>query len=321
MSLEQNTTLPAFAEAESTSSLFPFGHKLAAGRYAVTSQLHDGQLAHVYRATEIPSTEDVALKVFLENIYPNDPDKNAQLKNRVDNEIATHLLLNGLPGIVRLHDFGTLDEADGSLRYMATEYAQAGTLQDSLTNLQDGSVEITLAMAHQVAGALHAVHENGFIHRDIKPMNILHEAEDGWSLADFGLVEIQPDKVENHEITRKLGSLALYDKGKVCGTVGYIAPETLSSDETHDPAMDMFSLGVTLYRSATGEFPFPRVKSMDDASFMEYVHSVTQESPVPADIVNKQVPRPFSDLIDACLEKLPENRPTSAELQAELAVV
>jgi eukaryotic-like serine/threonine-protein kinase len=141
------------------------------------------------------------------------------------------------PHIVRLFDFG-----DDRRPYMIFEYLPGGSLEDRLARgqkLPDAEVE---RIANGVAAGLAHAHEQGVVHRDLKPGNILFDAEGRPKVADFGIARVQRTDT-------------LTDAGTILGTVSYMSPEQVRG-EPATPASDVYSFGVILYRLLAGRLPF-----------------------------------------------------------------
>jgi len=165
------------------------------------------------------------------------------------------------------------------------------------------TVEETLRIGVQAASGLAAAHEQGLVHRDVKPSNILlEEAVDRAILTDFGLA-------------RAIDDASLTHTGVLAGTPHYMSPEQATGDAI-DHRSDLFSLGAVLYFMATGHPPF----RADGA--LAVLHRICRDRQRPAWQSNKDVPDELSDLIDRLLEKKPSRRPASAaEVRDRLAAI
>jgi serine/threonine protein kinase len=199
--------------------------RLLANRYRVGELLGSGGMAEVRRGRDTLLARDVAIKLFQAGHDPADA-------KRFDNEIRT---LAGLshPGLVAVYD---ADPA-GETPYMVLELVEGRTLH---RRLADGpmSVEDVRRLGAALADALAHVHAHGFIHRDVKPSNVLLGEEDVPRLADFGLARL----TDSARLTRA---------DQVVGTAAYLAPEQVRGAEI-TPAVDVYALGLVLLECLTG---------------------------------------------------------------------
>ncbi|WP_086664102.1 serine/threonine-protein kinase [Lentzea kentuckyensis] len=199
--------------------------RLLANRYRVGELLGSGGMAEVRRGRDTLLARDVAIKLF----QPGHDPADAQ---RFDNEIRT---LAGLshPGLVAVYD---ADPA-GEPPYMVLELVEGRTLRGRLA---DGpmDVEDVRRLGAALADALAHVHAHGFIHRDVKPANILLGEEDVPRLADFGLARL----TDSARLTRA---------DQVVGTAAYLAPEQVRGAEI-TPAVDVYALGLVLLECLSG---------------------------------------------------------------------
>jgi len=311
------TEVPAQPEAGSQlSPLFELYESVADGRYQITGQvaLHPQGLSEVYRVTDWQDrgTDSVALKVFHE---PDDA-----VSRRVSREVQAHILFDGQTGIAAFHDAGQLEKDGQNYRYLATRFAEGGTLADHIKRGSD-DVELIQRMAAQILPALGVMHDRGIVHRDVKPENILVDgAGEVFELTDFGII--------GRDESRDIGKIALTGEempggsaievpaDRIAGTVGFIAPESFVEDEPIGPKVDVFAMGVVFFKGMTGRFPFE-----SSSKLHEYWVSVTNESPVPVQSLNRMVPAGLAELTMESLRKDPEDRPRVDELEARLQAV
>jgi serine/threonine protein kinase len=196
---------------------------------------------------------------------------------------AEHALLRSLahPNIVRVNGHGT-DQGRG---WMAMEHAR-GTLADAPVPRPPSEVGTLLA---QVAGALAALHARGWVHRDVKPANLLLRGRGGVALADFG------------EAVR-CGWQEPGSDGAVVGSPRYAAPEQGSGAAAH-PSADVYSLGIVLFEQLTGHPPFPGTTLAEIAA----QHLLAPVPRLPSTCAHWQ------PLLDAMLAKDPSHRPRAAQ--------
>ena len=199
--------------------------RLLANRYRVGELLGSGGMAEVRRGRDTLLARDVAIKLF----QPGHDPADAQ---RFDNEIRTLARLSH-PGLVAVYDA----DPDGETPYMVLELVEGRTLRGRLA---DGpmSVEDVRRLGAALADALAHVHAHGFVHRDVKPSNILLGADDVPRLADFGLARL----TDSARLTRA---------DQVVGTAAYLAPEQVRGAEI-TPAVDVYALGLVLLECLTG---------------------------------------------------------------------
>ncbi len=220
----------------------PMLGRVLGGRYPVVGVLGQGGTARVYRAIQEPIGREVAIKV----IRPHMLRQEATLPGRFRREARTIARLRH-PAVVELHDFGE----DRGLLYMVLEHVPGRSLGEVLA--EEGTLEPRrlVDLACGVLEALDEAHSMGIVHRDLKPDNLMVVAEP-WGreqvkVLDFGLAKIlDADWDDDCPATRKL---------VLPGTPRYMAPEIIT--ERHaTPRSDLYALGVTLFRSLTGEAPF-----------------------------------------------------------------
>jgi len=255
-------------------------------RYEVVGQLGQGGMAHVFRARDRHLEREVALKVLRPHLAESD-------SHRFRREIQA-LARFDHPGIVSIFDLGL-----GSYVYFVMELIEGGPFTDLGPLEYDAqSLESLLGAAITVADALAYVHRLGMVHRDITPRNILLTHENHPKVMDFGLVQLTE---ASQHLTRT---------GMTLGTPHYMSPEQARGEGT-GAQTDLYSFGVVLYRTVTGQFPFDAEN--DQAVLYKHVYDTL----IPADELNPSVPRELSELISSLLEKDPAHRPSSAAAFAD----
>jgi serine/threonine protein kinase len=248
-----------------------------------------------------------------------------ELNQRFAREVLVHKELVG-EGAVPVVTDGEIDTPAGRRQFLATEYMPGGTL--SRRDLKDdfqgpsGAVQIARLIVPMALPTLAAMHAQGLVHRDIKPGNIMIDADDKGRLGDFGVVTVEGEAapvltVHTGEEVRCLAE-SLTQTEAIIGSPLCVSPEAVLRRPVHTPA-DVFSLGATMYYLTTDESPWgetgaPLVPSYDD--FAESSSSVNyiELEPVPPHHYNSNVPKPFSDLVMQCLQVEPDVRPTVAEV-------
>jgi hypothetical protein len=214
---------------------------LLGGRYRLDAEIGRGGMSTVYRAFDTVLERPVAIKL-MHSAIASDSD---QLE-RFRREARAVAQLNH-PHIVTVIDAGEELSADGhgpptGPPYIVLEYVEGDTLKDVIRS--EGPLEIPRAIAYalEIARALEAAHERMIVHRDVKPQNILIDAEGGAKITDFG-------------IARSLTEEGLTVAGRVLGTTDYVSPEQALGQPVTGQS-DIYSLGIVLYEMLTGEVPF-----------------------------------------------------------------
>src|SRR5918998_2763093 len=255
-------------------------------RYTLVEPLGSGGMAEVYLAHDEVLDRDVALKM-LRGQYVDDEE----FVERFRREAQSAASLSH-PNIVSIYDRGRSE--DGAY-YIAMEYVPRGTLKDRIS--RDGALEPGMAagVALQISDALQTAHENGVIHRDIKPQNVLVTKTGDVKVTDFGIA--------------RAASSPLTATSAVLGTAGYMSPEQAMGKPV-GPQSDLYSLGVVLYEMLTGDIPY-RAESPIAQAMMH-----VNEPPRSPREVNPEVPKPLDTLTLKLLAKDPEDRYPSASALA-----
>ena len=205
------------------------------GRYRIEGLRAPDGMGVVYRATDTETGQPAALKV-VSSIRTLDEEnrerllREAQLVARIDH-----------PGVVPVYEAG---EHDGHF-YLAMLWVDGSDLEQLLSDLGPLPIERAVEVIANVADALDAAHERGFVHRDVKPANVLVADSGQVYLSDFGLTKVLD------------ASTGLTHTGQLLGTVDYVAPEQIEGRPV-DGRADVYSLGGLAYRAITGSVPFDR---------------------------------------------------------------
>jgi serine/threonine-protein kinase len=265
-----------------------------AGRYEVEELVGHGGMSSVYKARDALLERHVALKILHEQ-YSTDEDFVERFKRE-----ARSVAQLQHPNIVTVIDRG---EEEGR-QYIVFEYIEGENLKEHVVRQGRLDVREALEIADEVARGLAFAHEQGLIHRDVKPQNVLLNGDGRAKVTDFG-------------IARTVDVDGMTQTGTVLGTSNYIAPEQASGQPV-DAHSDVYALGVVLYELLAGEVPFPGESFV--AVAMKHMH---EPAPNLLD-VRGDVPLRVAAAVDRALEKDPEQRfPTmdafAAELEACLA--
>jgi len=265
-----------------------------AARYAVERELGRGGMARVYLAVERKHGRQVAIKVL-------HPSVAASLgPERFVREIGIIARLTH-PHVVPLIDSG---EADGLLYYV-TPYLRGGSLRERLLRQPRQSLEDAVRIAQEVASALDHAHRAGFVHRDVKPENILFA--DGMALlADFGVARISEPLPA--AVSDTASESTLTTEGMALGTPAYMSPEQAAGERAIDAASDIYSLGCVVFEMLAGEPPFA------GHSPQRVMARHVTEPPRPLRALRPELPPAVSAAVARALQKERSHRFSSAGL-------
>jgi formylglycine-generating enzyme required for sulfatase activity/tRNA A-37 threonylcarbamoyl transferase component Bud32 len=245
--------------------------------------LGKGGMGIVYKAQQIALRRVVALKMILHGDYADDADR-----RRFRTEAETIAQLQH-PQIVQIYDVG---EHNG-LPYFSLEYCAGGSLEKQLAGTP-WEQKRAAALIEVLARAVHAAHQAGLVHRDLKPGNILLTADGTPKVTDFGLV-------------KRIGGGGDTQSGVILGTPEYMAPEQAGGKSKQvGPAADIYALGTILYELLTGRPPFKAATQIDT------VLQVLADEPVPVRRLQPKTPADLETICLKCLHKQPQKRYASA---------
>lgn len=263
---------------------------LFAERYEIRQFVGSGGMGAVYRAHDRVLDEDVAIKLLRPELRVNDPSLTERLKT--ETRLARRISHRN---VVRTHDLG---EWDG-IQYVTMEYVEGLTVRALLEMRGKLGVPATLAIATQLAQSLDVAHAQGVIHRDIKPQNLLLDADGVLKVMDFGIARLMEH------------ASGLTEAGAIIGTPAYMSPEQLLS-EAVDARSDLYAVGVVLYECLTGRRPF------EAASTISLIAKLLKDEPVAPAALNPEIAPALSGLILRLLAKHPDERPRSAAELSDL---
>jgi two-component system, LytTR family, response regulator len=267
--------------------------------YRVVSKLGAGGMGEVFLAEDTRLLRKVALKILLPEVAVD----SERLARFLQEARAASALSH--PNAAHIYEIG---ESEG-LHFLAMEYIEGETLEARLTGDPLPMAEI-LSIGAQVAGALDAAHARNIVHRDIKPANLMVGARGHVTVLDFGLAKFIAET--DDDSSSRIATQFMTSGGVVLGTVSYMSPEQALGRHV-DHRTDLFSLGVVLYRMATGRLPFA------GATPQETLARVLEAQPEALARLNYDLPAEFERLVRKCLEKDRDRRYQSArELQIDL---
>jgi serine/threonine-protein kinase len=256
------------------------------GRYKIIGEVGKGAMGVVYKATDPTIGRTVALKTMRVDVHGIESEEMLQ---RFRNEAKAAGVMNH-GNIVTIYDAG---EQDG-LFYIAMECIEGVTLHRQLADQRVIPVEGVVEYSRQVCAGLDYAHSHGVVHRDVKPANIMIEANGTVKIMDFGIA--------------KSGGAGMTTAGQVLGTPNYMSPEQVKGRPL-DGRSDLFSFGVILYEMVTGERPFT------GQNVTTIVYKIVHENPIPPRDLDVTIHPGLSWVITKALAKSPEERyQTGAEL-------
>jgi eukaryotic-like serine/threonine-protein kinase len=213
------------------------------GHYRIVEKIGAGGMGEVYRAHDDQLDRDVALKVLPVGMLADDA-----ARKRFRKEALALAKLNH-PNIETVHEFGT----QGGVDFLAMELISGSSLSSKLQEAPLPEKE-TARLGMQFAEGLAAAHEQGVVHRDLKPGNLMITPDGRLKILDFGLAQLL-HPTQDLEATRSI----TIETGTVSGTVPYMPPEQLRG-EPCDARADIYAAGAVLYEMATGQRPFPQTQ-------------------------------------------------------------
>ncbi|OBG55275.1 Stk1 family PASTA domain-containing Ser/Thr kinase [Mycobacterium sp. E735] len=267
-------------------------------RYELGEILGFGGMSEVHLARDVRLHRDVAVKVLRADLA-RDPSFYLRFRREAQNAAA----LNH-PSIVAVYDTGEAETPTGPLPYIVMEYVDGVTLRDIVHT--DGPLppRRAIEIIADACQALNFSHQNGIIHRDVKPANIMISNTNAVKVMDFGIARAIADS--GNSVTQTAA---------VIGTAQYLSPEQARGDSV-DARSDVYSLGCVLYEILTGEPPF----TGDSPVAVAYQH--VREDPIPPSQRHEGISADLDAVVLKALAKNPDNRyQTAAEMRADLVRV
>jgi eukaryotic-like serine/threonine-protein kinase len=254
--------------------------------YKIIRKLGAGAMATVFLAKQLSLDRLVAIKVL-----PRRYNDNADFIARFYKEGRDAAKLND-PNIVAAYDVAQ----SGEHHFFVMEFVDGETVFDRISANKRFEELEAISVTRQVASALQHAHARGFIHRDIKPKNIMMTKTGDVKLADLGLARALSDK-----------EAAEAEAGKAYGTPFYISPEQIRGKVDIGPQADIYGLGATLYHMVTGRVPF------HGKNPSEVMHRHLKDELVPPDQVNPSISSGLAQIIELMMAKDPRDRYRNAE--------
>jgi serine/threonine protein kinase len=245
--------------------------------YHILEKLGEGGMGVVYKARDTKLDRLVALKFLPQRVTASETEQARFIQEAKASAALSH------PNICPVH---SIEEHEGEI-FIVMDYIDGQTLRQKMAS---GQIPLKLAVeiGIQIAEGLGAAHEQGVVHRDVKPENIMIRKDGLVQVMDFGLAKLR-------------GVTRLTKEGSTLGTIGYMSPEQVQGHDV-DARTDIFSLGVVLYELVTGELPF---KGEREAAITYQIVNV--EAPL-ASSLRPEVSPELDGVIAECLAKDPEER-------------
>ena len=256
--------------------------KVLGGRYQVQDRIGTGGMATVFRGRDEVLGRTVAIKTMLPQ-YAADPSFAARFKQEAQAAAALQS-----PYIVSVYDWGK----DGDTYFIVMEYLRGTDLKSGIRKHGALDCKKVAQIGSQIAQALSVAHKHDIIHRDIKPQNIMVQPDGNIKVMDFGIA-----RAKNSHLTQD---------NSVLGTAHYVSPEQTQGKEL-GPTTDIYSLGIVMYESATGQVPFQG----DDA--ISVALKQVNEQPKPPSQLNPSIDPSLESIILKCMQKDPAARFQTAD--------
>lgn len=253
------------------------------GKWRLEERLGSGGMGTVYRAEELSVGRPVAIK-FLHAALLKEP----QAVQRFEQESRSMARVDH-PNLVHLYAV----ERDGPVPCIVMKYVEGRRLTTLLRERRRFTVAEALPLVVQIGSALSALHAQGFIHRDLKPGNVMLAADGFATLLDFGLM-----RAMNTNLTRP---------GTILGTPHYMSPEQAIGSTSLDGRSDLYSLAVLITELLAGQLPF----AIEPTG--EMLASRVTEEPRPPHLLHSQITRPLSDVLLKAMSRKPEQRFTDVD--------
>jgi serine/threonine-protein kinase len=260
--------------------------QLFAGRYRIEQILGRGGMGVVYKAVDTQLDETVAIKTLPGDVMQRSPEDLERFKREI--RLARKITHRN---VLRTYDYG---EAE-SVYFISMEFVRGYTLSELSDEVENKQMapRVAVGVARQICRGLQAAHEQGIIHRDIKPQNVLIDHKGEVKLMDFGIARM----AEAPE--------AMTQAGLIVGTPHYMSPEQVQGKQL-DPRSDVYSMGVLIYEMLVGRRPF------ESSSLTGVLTAhITEKAKPPIDL-RPEIGRDINSIVMKCLEKDPKARYANA---------
>ena len=256
------------------------------GRYTIERVLGKGAMGIVYEGVDPRLNRRVAIKTILKSHLDDDTAKDFAI--RFVREAQAVARLNH-PNIVQIHDFGE----EGEIAYLVMEFIKGKELKDFFDANERFDLKEAVRIMGELCDALEFAHQAGIVHRDVKPRNVMLDAQMRAKLTDFGVARLQD------------GGRTHTTQGTMVGTPAYMSPEQITGS-TIDKRSDVFSAGVVLYQFLTGDMPF------GSGGAWTIAKKIMQDDPPRPSSVNTSLTPLFDAVVNKALAKDPGQRYQSA---------
>ena len=253
-------------------------------RYDVKEVIGVGGMGTVFKAVDTELGEVIAIKTLKQDFLSQDATALERFKSEI--RLARRISHRN---VVRTHDLGE----HGGVYFITMEYVEGKSLKQLIRDRGKLPVAVTLTVGKQLCRALEVAHEQGVIHRDIKPQNMVVEGDGVLKVMDFGIARLAKQ------------TSGVTQAGMVVGTPEYMAPEQLMGDDV-DPRVDIYAAGCVLYECLTGHTPH------EADNPMTLIAKLIEETPKSPSSLNAEVPAALNDLVMRALSKDREQRPPTA---------
>jgi HAMP domain-containing protein/predicted Ser/Thr protein kinase len=271
-------TAPAAAQID-----LSLGHVFA-NRYKIEQIIGRGGMGVVYKAVDTQLDETVAIKTLPGDVMSRSPEDLERFKREI--RLARKITHRN---VLRTYDYG---EAEG-VYFISMEFVRGYTLAELLDEAEQRQMpaRASVGLTRQICRGLQAAHEQGIIHRDIKPQNVLIDAKGEVKLMDFGIARV----AEAAEAT------AMTQQGMIVGTPHYMSPEQVQGKQL-DSRSDVYSMGVLMYEMLVGRRPF------ESSSLTGILTAHITEKAKPAIDLRPEIGTAVNAIVMKCLAKEPKDR-------------